>query len=321
MTLLERENYSISTNQSEVNVTISDAIDRQNRLTEITTYAQAFVPELTGTIGTNSLEFISNRIELGFTEGGNQVLELGGRNSIPEILTASGDAVNEDTTTLKSFLGDSSFAMTLNSGDEFAIPTTLWGLGDYQNLSPTGRSRDSIDWSGDLFTGHIGIDALIQDGLLAGISASVAESEVEFESVDTQTIEFDSRTTSLNPYIGWVSNNRNFEFNATMGLGLGELEIKQDSYDNEVLDSQSYSFGLTGNQVLFTTDQFLAGTTRLDIKGDSWFAYRQIAGRDGILADFHTNTHHIRIRTEGTHQFDFASGSTLSPIDFNRYPQ
>ena len=75
--------------------------------------------------------------------------------------------------------------------------------------------------------------------------------KVEFESVDTQTIEFDSRTTSLNPYIGWISNNQNFEFNATMGLGLGELEIKQDSYDNEILDSESYSFGLTGNQVLF----------------------------------------------------------------------
>ena len=98
-----------------------------------------------------------------------------------------------------------------------------------------------------------------------------------------------------------------------MGMGLGELEIKQDSYDNEVLDSKSYSFGLTGNQVLFTTDQFLAGTTRLNIKGDSWFAYRQIAGRDAILADFHTNTHHLCIRTEGTHQFSFATGSTLSP--------
>ena len=219
VTLIERENYSISKNQSEVNVTISDAIDRQNRLAEITTYVQAFIPDLTGTMGVNSLTTVSNRIELGFTEGGNQVLELGGRNSIPGILTASGDAVNEDTTTLKSFLGDSSFAMTLNSGDEFAIPTTLWGLGDYQNLSPTGRSRDSIDWSGDLFTGHIGIDALIQDGLLAGISASVAESEVEFESVDTQTIEFDSRTTSLNPYIGWISNNRNFELRCDHGYG------------------------------------------------------------------------------------------------------
>ena len=313
VSLLDNPDYQISDNEGRAVVSISDAVDRQNRVAELTANAQAFIPDLTGTMGANSLVTVSNRIELGFTEGGNQVLELGGRNSIPGILTASGDAVNEDTTTLKSFLGNSSFVMTLNSGDEFAIPTTLWGLGDYQKLSHTRRSRDSIDWSGDLFTGHIGIDALIQERLLAGISASVAESEVEFESTLADEIQFNSRTTSLNPYLGWTSKDQNSELQATFGIGHGELEIIQESYDNEILDSESYSFGLTGNQVLFTTDQIFAGTTRLNIKGDSWFAYRHIAGRDGILADFHTNTHHIRIRTEGVHQYNFATGSTLSP--------
>ena len=164
-----------------------------------------------------------------------------------------------------------------------------------------------------MFTGHIGIDALIQDGLLAGISASVAESEVEFESSLANEIQFNSRTTSLNPYIGWTSNDQNSELQATFGMGRGALEIIQESYDNEILDSESYSVGLTGNQVLFTTDQIFAGTTKVNIKGDSWFAYQHIAGRDGILADFYTNTHHLRIRTEGTHQFNFTNGTTLSP--------
>ncbi len=313
VSLLEDPDYQISENAGRAVVNISDAVDRQNRVAELTTNVQAFIPDLTGTMGANSLATVLNRIELGLSENNQQILELWGRNSIPGILTASGDSVNENTTTLKSFLGDSSFAMTLNSGDEFAIPTTLWGLGDYQNISPTGRNRDSISWSGDLFTGHIGIDALIQEGLLAGISASVAESDVEFESTLANEIQFNSRTTSLNPYIGWTSKDQNSELQATFGMGLGELEIKQDSYDNEVLDSQSYSIGLTGNQVLFTSDHIFAGTTRLSIKGDSWFAYRHIAGRDDILADFHTNTHHVRIRTESTHQFGFTTGSTLSP--------
>ena len=313
VSLVEDPNYQIVENAGRAVVNISDAEDRQNRVAELTANAQAFIPDLTGTMGANSLTTISNRIELGLSESNQQMLELWGRNSIPGILTASGGAVNEDTTTLKSFLGDSSFAVTLNSGDEFAIPTTLWGLGDYQSLSPTSRSRDSINWSGDLFTGHIGIDALISDRLITGISASVSESAVEFESTLANELQFNSRTTSLNPYLGWTSNNQNSELHATFGMGLGELEIKQDSYDNEILDSQSYSFGLSGNQVLFTSNQIFAGTTRLNIKGDSWFAYRHIAGRDGILADLHTNTHHLRIRTEGTHQFSFATGTTLSP--------
>ena len=314
VSLVEDSDYNIAENAGHAVVNISDAKDRQNRVAELTTHAQAFIPDLTGTMGANSLTTVSNRIELGLSENNQQILELWGRNSIPGILTASGDAVNENTTSLKSFLGDSSFAVTLNSGDEFAIPTTLWGLGDYQNLSPTSRSRDSINWSGDLFTGHIGIDALISDRLITGISASVSESEVEFESTHSNELQFNSRTTSLNPYLGWTSKDQNSELHATFGMGLGELEIKQESYNNEILDSQSYSFGLSGNQVLFTSNQIFAGTTRLNIKGDSWFAYRHIAGRDGILADLHTNTHHLRIRTEGTHQFSFATGSTLRPL-------
>ena len=228
------------------------------------------------------------------------------------------EAINENTTSLKSFLGDTSFAVTLNSGDEFAIPTTLWGLGDYQNLSPTSGSRDSINWSGDLFTGHIGIDALISDRLITGISASVSESAVEFESTYANELQFNSRTTTLNPYLGWTSKDQNSELQATFGMGLGELEIKQDSYDNEILDSQSYSFGVTGNQVLFTTDQFLAGTTRFNIKGDSWFAYRHIIGRDGILADLHTNTHHLRIRNRRYASIQLCYWFNITSAGFNR---
>ena len=314
VTLLESENYSISANQqqNEVIITISDETDRQNRLEEITAHAQAFVPELTGTLGANSLATISNRIELGFKESGNQTLELGGQNSLTGMVTASGEAINENSTTLKSLLGDSSFAMSLISGDDFAIPTTFWGLGAYQNIS-SSEYNQNIDWSGDLFTGQIGIDALVQEGLLVGISASVAESEVEFETSDPHAIAFNSNTTSLNPYLGWTSKNQNSKLHATLGLGRGELEIKQKSYDNEILDSTSYSFGLTGKQVLFTSDQILPGATKLTIEGDSWFAYRHIIGSDGILADFHTTTQHVQINTKGSHQFDFATGSTLRP--------
>ena len=310
--LLEDPSYLIAENEGTAEVTVSDAIDRQNRLTELTAHAQALLPDLTGTMGANSLATISNRIELGFSENGNQVLNLGGQNLISGMLAVSGEAINENSTTLKSFLGDSSFAMSLISGDEFAIPTTLWGLGDYQDLSST-RSHDSIDWAGDLFTGHIGIDALVRDGLLTGISTSVAESKVEFVNSTTNKTQFDIRTTSLNPYIGWTSNDRNSELHATIGLGRGEFGIKQESYTDEILTSESYSIGLTGNQFLFSSDSILKGTTSLSIKGDTWLAHQFISGRDGILADIHTNVQHLGIRIEGSHRIDFATGSSLSP--------
>ena len=111
-----------------------------------------------------------------------------------------------------------------------------------------------------------------------------------------------------------LPRNRNSELHATIGLGQGEIGIKQESYSDTTLDSESYSIGLNGNQVLFTSNNIANGTTKLSIKGDSWFAHQFIFGRDGILTDIHTNAQHLRIRTEGSHQFDFASGSTFSPL-------
>ena len=312
LSILENPDYFVSSSASSAEVIVSDAIDRQNRKSEITARTLSFLPELTGTIGANTLETVSNRIELGFSEESNQILELGGQNSVSGMLTASGDAINESSTTLKSFLGNSSFAISL-SEDEFAIPTTIWGLGDYQNLSSIGDGK-AFDWSGDLFMGHFGIDALIRDGLLAGISASVAESEINFDSVDSNNIQFDFRTTSLNPYIGWTSSNQNTELNATAGFGQGEIGIDQKEYNYETLNSEIYTMGLSGSQVLFTSDRVLNGTSNLSVKGESWFARYNLGGKDNLFTDLHTDSHYYNIRTEAKHQFEFTRGSSLTPL-------
>ena len=312
LSISESPDYLVSTTAGSAVVKVSDAIDRQNRKSEITARTQSFLPELTGVIGANTLETVSNRIDLGFSEESNQELELGGQNSISGMLTASGDAINESSTTLKLFLGNSSFAISL-SDDEFAIPTTFWGLGDYQKLSTIDDGK-AFDWSGDLFMGHFGIDALIREGVLAGVSASVAESEIKFGNIDTNNIEFDIRTTSLNPYIGWTSTNQNSKVHATAGFGLGEIGVDQNAYSYETLSSESYSYGLSGSQVLFTSDKLLSGTSNLSVKGESCSAHQKVDGKDGVLENVSTNSQHFRIRTEGTHQFDFATGSTLSPL-------
>ncbi len=312
LSILENPDYLVSSSASSAEVIVSDAIDRQNRKSEITARTQSFLPELTGTIGANTLETVSNRIELGLSEESNQVLELGGQNSVSGMLTASGDAINESSTTLKSFLGNSSFAISL-SEDEFAIPTTIWGLGDYKNLSSIGDGK-AFDWSGDLFMGHFGIDALIRDGLLAGISTSETESEINFDSVDSNNIKFDFRATSLNPYIGWTSSNQNTVLNATAGFGQGEIGIDQKEYSYETMNSETYTMGLSGSQVLFTSDSILNGTSNFSIKGESWFAHQYIDGKDGVLESISTNSQHFRIKTEGTYQFDFARGSSLGPL-------
>ena len=314
VSIMEDSSYLIVANAGTAVVGVSDAVDRQNRLSNISAHAHAFLPNLTGNIGSGTLDIVSNRIELGINEPGIHALELGGQNSISGIITTGGEAINANSTTIKSFLGDSSFAVSLNSGEDYTIPTTVWGLGDYQRISTRNSSGKTMDWSGDLFLGHMGIDTLIREGLLVGISVSVAESEVKFDNTETENIQFDMLTTSLNPYIGWKFNDRNSEFHATAGYGRGEVGIDQEFYEYENLDSHAYTIGLTGSHILLTSDNILTGTSNLSVKSETWFAQQTVDGKDGVLENTYTNSHHLSIRTEGSHQFEFVSGSTLSPI-------
>ena len=78
--------------------------------------------------------------------------------------------------------------------------------------------------------------------------------------------------------------------------------------------SRSYSLALSGRKELYSSNSIFNGTTKLNVIGDSWFARNYINGKDDVLADLQTNAHYLRIRTEGTHQFSFARGTSLSPL-------
>ena len=313
VSIIADPSYNISNHQGSTFVVISDASDRKERQNLLSASAEAFLPDLTGSLGAGHLDIVSNRVALGLSSSSNRILELGGHQSIQGILTAGGEAINQDATALKSFLGDSTFTLPLLSTDEFAVPMTIWGVGDYRNIT-SEYQYDSLNWSSELFHGHIGIDAVINNELLVGISTSLSESEVDFGNEGTQNIQFDIQTTALNPYLGWTSNNQNSELSVTAGYGLGTVGINQESYDYETLSSESVTFGLVGSQQLYSSNTIFNGPSDLSIKSETWFARQHINGKEGLLRSINTNAQHFRIRTEGTHQFDLANGSSLNPL-------
>ena len=312
LTLLDGRTYDL-TDQSNASVAISDLEDRQQRTADITAQAQAFLPDLMGIMGASTVDLVTERSNQNFNGNNELSLELGGESSVSGLITMGGEMINENTTALKSFLGDSSFAFSLLSGDDFTIPATVWGFGDYQNIT-SEVGNNSSNWSGDLFSGRFGIDAMISDGLMAGLSASISESEIVFDQVDADDVKFISQTTTLNPYFGWTSSDQNSELHAITGYGRGEIGVAQETYEDEAFDSESYTFGLTGSQLLYSSDSILSGTSNLSVKGESWLARQHITGKTGLLDSIETNAQHFNIRTEASHQFDLVNGSYLNPI-------
>ena len=311
--IIPDSSYRIAANKGSTAVIISDAVDRQVRQDLLTASSQAFLPDVVGNMTARTSDLISQRVQQGFSESNNVSLNFGGQNTARGLIEMSGEMTNEGSIDWREVLGDSSFTMTLLSGEDFVAPTTIWGVGDYRGLNSSSSSQA---WSGEVFTGQFGIDTLINQEYLTGLSASVVENEIEIEIENKYAdgLEFTLNSTTLNPYFSWHSPTQTAELQAVAGLGIGEFNINQADYEFETLASRSYSFALSGRKELYTSDSILNGVTKLNIIGDSWFASNYIGGQADLLADLQTDAHYLRLRTEGTHQFSFARGSSLTPL-------
>ena len=305
--------YKIASNKSSSSVIVSDAVDRQVRQDLLTASSQAFLPDVLGNMTVRTTDLISQRVQQGFNESNNVSLNLGGQESVRGLIEMSGEMTNQGSVSWRELLGDSSFALTLLSGDDFVAPTTIWGVGDYRDLSSSSSSQS---WSGDVFTGQFGIDALIGQEILTGLSASITENNIKIDSENAEDLEFDLNSTALTPYLGWTSPNQNTELRAIASYGIGEFSIDQANYDLENLASRSYSLALSGRKELYSSNSIFNGTTKLNVIGDSWFARNYINGKDDVLADLQTNAHYLRIRTEGTHQVLVCTWHITIPTDF-----
>ena len=313
VSIIADPSYLIAPAQSSAFVIISDAVDRTARQDVLSASAEAFLPDVVGNMAARTSDIIAQRLEQGFSESNDIVLNLGGEETLKGLIELSGEMTNKDEVSWREVLGDSAFAMTILSGEDVVTPTTIWGIGDRRNLT-SSSSNHAQDWTGDTFTGQLGIDTLIGDEILTGVSASFSENDIEIDGNHHQDLKFSLSSTSLNPYIGWTSTSQNAELQAVVGYGVGELTIDQSNYNQEALASRSYSLALAASKELYSSDTILNGITKLSVIGDSWFARQYINGQDDLITNLQTDAQYYNIRTEGTHQYEFEGGSSLTPL-------
>ena len=115
--LRQSDTYKIS-HQNSATILISDAVDRQLRQDLLTANSRAFLPDVLGNMTIRTTNLISQRVKQGFKESNNITLNLGGQESIRGLIEMSGEITNEGSISWREVLGDSSFAMTLLSGED-----------------------------------------------------------------------------------------------------------------------------------------------------------------------------------------------------------
>ena len=304
--------YNITKNAGYAAVIISDALDRNAREVQLTTLTHSFLPNIVTEIGKQNTEVLSLRTQQIKSDYGQVHLNLGGQESIQGILSVSGEALNDDVNTFRNLLGDSSFSMPLGVEDNIAVPANIWGIGNYQNLS-SDFFTNSEQWTGDLFTGHLGIDTFINSDTLAGLSYSRSESEIKIETDSRESIDYELNSTTINPYFSWTSSNGEANLRAMAGYGVGDIGIDQPKYDLEAFKTQSTSLVISGSKLLYSSKSMFSGDSNLNLIGESWIEHQRVFGQEGVLENLQIIAKHFNIRAEGTHQFELSNASKLNP--------
>ena len=279
------------------------------------TIVESILPQVMRAMTASTVDAVSGRIGQAAAAGASSSgeLSLGGASTLTDVLMANGQALEDGTFDATRLLAGSSFMLPLGmaeTGDSGPFGSlTLWGSGDYRNLS--GGSPQSIGYDGDVLSAHLGIDSQLTTDLLAGVSVGRSRGTVDYTASGASTGEFTTTVTSINPYVGWQAP-AGMSVWATVGHGSGEVEI-EDAAGTQASDltQRMAAAGLSGT--LMTSDELIAGgTTRLQAKGDAAFTEAEIDGA-GTIAAATLEAGRQRLMVEGSHTRQLASGATLTP--------
>ena len=249
----------------------------------------------------------------------------GGLVSILEIFDRHDRDSSSTRSNLHQSLDGANFVLSLASGnaagslqvadeEDGMAPggMAIWGSADYRNLS--GGKNSAVNWDGELFSVHAGTDALLESGLLVGLSASVSRGTFNYSGGSRNTRgQLKSRMTSLHPYLGWMASDR-LNLWMTAGYGQGRIEYNDDGFGQVASDTALTTAAVGSRYRLSDGEQRMAGESiRVALKTEAWGTRLTVKGNEMRLAKTSMRTHGVRLAIEGSQERKMETGATLTP--------
>ena len=302
--LREGPSYQIESSPIAM-IAILDTKDRAKRRNELTTANREVLPNLHHALGVANWSNVSNQIGLAFAGETQPSLILGGQSTMNQILTSNAQAFDNESWSLQSFLGNSSFSFDLVPSGQGNSLGTIWGLGEQQSLSQHENDGDDL-WMADVFTAQFGSDVRINDQGLVGLSVSTSDSTIEFGTEESTSIDYNAQNNYLQSYLGWQAPDQNSQLQISTGIGFGEIELNQDNYDPMYLHSTNYLLALKGNSLLYSSPTpNKQMVNNVSIFGDAYFSQLNTSESTGFLDDIQSNASWSQLGLEFANQFDF----------------
>ena len=276
------------------------------------------LPQVTQAMAASTVTAVTGRIDA-VTSGVGQVpsYNLATQQTLAGVMQTVSQGLGDGSLTIERLLGGSSFVLPLhaaNDGQQTGLGSlAIWGRGDYLNLG----GGDDIDWDGEIFSGHLGVDTRLSADLLVGLAASLSKGSFDYAGLsgtDTTAGSYTTRMTSVHPYVNW-SSPAGVDLWGSLGYGWGKLGIDiQGEPQTEVSDTtmQTAAVGANG-KVLSMAGLIPGGTTILRLKGEALLTKIKVEGDGGGIEPLSLEARRFRLALEGSHEHQLASGGRLVP--------
>ena len=295
---------------SEGTGTIVDDDDDAALRARLKAINESVLPELSRALWGSALDAVTGRLE---SPDAAAPTAADGLEAATTFARANESALEEGDVSWKKLLGES-FAFGL-AGDGEGGPgvggVAVWGSGDWRRLS---RDEDALDWSGDAFSAHVGVDAALRSDLRAGLAASRFWSDVDYTDRNGDAAvkgSHESRMTSLTPYLGWAAGGGTRLWGAA-GYGWGEIEIVDEDlrerFGAQKADSRFLAGAVGGSAPVWSR-----GPATLKAKGSAEATRWRVKDNAAEIAGVKVSTQRLRLAAEGSWAYALTGGASLTP--------
>ena len=272
---------------SEVaNATTDDAAARTGRLNG------RILPRAAAAIASSTVAAIASRVEAVASRAGDRTQVTTGGADMP--------------------LDGASFVLPLGSQGAQQVEglrssLATWGGGEYVGLGEPGAK--GVDWSGNLTNWHVGADVRVRPDILAGVAGTSSSGAFDFtDRTHDRPVAgtYNTRLTSLNPYVAWLMDDPGSVIWASAGYGWGNIEIADDLAALRSTSARMTTGAAGGGRTLLTT---AAGNVR--VRGEGLLArvnVNQGAEFDSLTVDMRR----VRLLLEWTQQYRSDAGDEIA---------
>ena len=285
---------------------ISAAMVMRERLRVVN---EAVLPELARVMTASATGAVADRLGAAAPATGDTGSET--LASLARLLEANERALSEGDFSWRRALAGKSFALGISGdGGDPAGPgsggVAVWGAGDWRNLSLDGP----VDWDGDMFAAHLGVDAALSEGVRAGAAVSRFESSVDYTDNGGDAPlkgTHESRMTSVHPYAA-LSLPDGSRLWALAGYGRGEIEI-----DDAAAGRQSSDSTLLTAAAGASTRLLSEGATALDLQGEAQGSRLEVDDNGDLVEGLSVRTWRMRLALEGSRDFELFPDTVMTP--------